>query len=76
MENFANGVRSRNYKDLSADVEIGVVSADLCHLANISYRLKKRLEFDGAKQEFKGDSAANKMLTRSYRAPYVVGDKV
>ena len=39
MENFAKAVRSRNYKDLTADVEIGVISADLCHLANISYRL-------------------------------------
>jgi hypothetical protein len=75
MENFAKACRSRNHKDLTADVEIGVVSADLCHLANISYRLKKRLDFDPVKREFK-DAAANKMLTRAYRAPYVVPEKV
>jgi predicted dehydrogenase len=72
MENFAKGVRSRNYKDLSADIEIGVISADLCHLANISYRVKRRLEFDAASEKFKGDVEANKMLTREYRKPYVV----
>jgi predicted dehydrogenase len=76
MENFAKACRSRNYKDLTADVEVGVISADLCHLANISYRLKKRLEFDPARQQFKNDPEANKLLTRPYRAPYVVPEKV
>jgi predicted dehydrogenase len=76
MENFAKGVRSRNYKDLSADVEIGVISADLCHLANISYRLKRRLDFDGATEKFRNDAEANKMLTRVYRKPYVVPENV
>ena len=76
MENFAKGVRSRNYKDLNADVEIGVLSADLCHLANISYRLKKRLDFDAAAEKFRNDAEANKMLTRVYRKPYVVPENV
>jgi hypothetical protein len=76
MENFAKGVRSRNYKDLSADVEIGVISADLCHLANISYRLKRRLDFDGATVKFRNDAEANQMLTRVYRRPYVVPENV
>jgi predicted dehydrogenase len=76
MENFSKACRSRNYKDLTADVEIGVISANLCHLANISYRLKRRLDFDPAKWEFKGDAEANRMLTRKYRAPYVVPEKV
>lgn len=76
MENFAKAVRSRNYKDLSADIEIGVISADLCHLANISYRVKRRLDFDGAGEKFRGDSEANKMLTRDYRRPYIVPENV
>jgi predicted dehydrogenase len=76
MENFAKAVRSRNYKDLTADVEIGVISADLCHLANISYRLKKRLDFDPAAEKFRNDPDANKMLTRVYRKPYVVPETV
>src|SRR4029079_4983157 len=36
MNNFLQAVKSRNYKDLTADVEIGVISANMCHLANIS----------------------------------------
>jgi predicted dehydrogenase len=76
MSNFLAGVKSRNYKDLHADVEIGVTSADLCHLANISYRLKRSLKFDDATRKFVNDDEANKMLTRNYRKPYVVPDKV
>jgi hypothetical protein len=76
MENFAKAVRSRNYKDLSADVEIGVLSADLCHLANISYRVKRRLEFEAASEKFRGDAEANKLLTREYRKPYGVPENV
>ena len=34
MANFLAAVKSRNYKDLHADVEIAVASADLVHIAN------------------------------------------
>ena len=76
MENLAKAVRSRNYKDLTADVEIGVLSADLCHLANISYRLKRRLDWDPTAEKFRNDPDANKMLTRAYRKPYIVPETV
>jgi predicted dehydrogenase len=76
MENFAKAVRSRNYKDLTADVEIGVTSADLCHLANASYRTKRKLAWDAARRQFVNDAEANKLLTRNYRAPYIVPEKV
>ena len=70
MENFLAAVRSRNYKDLNADIAEGVPSANLVHLANASYRLKRELKCDGS------DAEANALLTRQYRAPYVVPDKV
>ena len=76
MENFLAACRTRNYKDLSADIEIAATSADLCHLANISYRVGRTLKFDAAKMNFGADSEANKMLTRDYRKPYVVPEKV
>jgi predicted dehydrogenase len=76
MANFLKAVKSRNYQDLNADVQIGVTSADLCHLANISYRLGRKLAFDPAANRFSSDAEANKMLTRDYRAPYVVPEKV
>jgi predicted dehydrogenase len=76
MSNFLAAVKTRNYKDLHADIEIGVASADLCHLANTSYRLKRTLRFDEATRKYIGDEEANRMLTRNYRKPYVVPEKV
>ncbi len=49
MTNFVKAIQSRNYKDLNADVEIGVLSASLCHLANISYRVGKELDLGRCK---------------------------
>lgn len=72
MSNFLSAVKSRNAKELNADVQIGVTSADLCHLANISYRVKRSLKFDNTTNTFLNDSEANALLTRSYRAPYIV----
>lgn len=37
--NFIKAVRSRKVSDLNCDIEQGHLSATLCHLANISYRL-------------------------------------
>jgi predicted dehydrogenase len=39
MANFLTAVRSRKVSDLTCDIEEGHLSAALCHLANISYRL-------------------------------------
>ena len=76
MSNFLDGVKSRNVSDLHADVRIGATSADLVHLANISYRLKRELKFDPAAKRFVDNAAANEMLTRKYRAPYVISKDV
>ncbi len=76
VKNFLDACRSRNYKDLTADVEIGVRSVVLVHIANISYRLKRTLKFDPVKLQFINDAEANRMLTRQYRAPYIVPEKV
>jgi len=76
MSNFLAGVKSRNVSDLHADVRIGATSADLVHLANISYRLKRELKFDPAAKRFVDNAAANEMLTRKYRAPYVISKDV
>jgi hypothetical protein len=73
---FLKAVRSRNPKDLTAPVDVGVQSAALCHLANISYRLGRRLACDPTQWKFTGDEEANRMLTREYRAPYVVPERV
>jgi predicted dehydrogenase len=75
MQNFVEVVKSRNFKDLHAEIEIGARAANMCHLANMSYRLRRPLTFDDASRKFT-DSEANKMMTRDYRRPYVVPEKI
>ncbi|MGA2742247.1 MAG: Gfo/Idh/MocA family oxidoreductase [Bryobacteraceae bacterium] len=73
MANFLKAVKSRNRADLNADVSVGVTSAALVHMANISYRMGRKLTYDSASASFAGDAEANAMSTRSvYRKPYVV----
>jgi predicted dehydrogenase len=70
VQNFFKAVRSRRYQDLNADVEVGVMSATLVHMANASYRVGKRLAWDEKSWKFKDSAEANELLTRHYRAPY------
>lgn len=51
----------------AASVEEGNRSAILCHLANITATLNRRVAFDPARQEITGDSEAAKLVGRSYR---------
>jgi len=74
--NFIEAVRSRRREDLHAEIEEGAISSTLVHLANISYRLGRTLNFDSAQFKCTGDAEANAMFTREYRKPFVVPDKV
>ena len=115
--NFIQAVRSRNPKDLNAEILEGHLSSALCHTGNISHRVGKdasvedirdvvkkddsaleavdrmidhlavanevdlkatpltlgpALTMDTKAETFNGHAAANKLLTREYRKPYVV----
>ncbi|MGE3803902.1 MAG: Gfo/Idh/MocA family protein [Gemmataceae bacterium] len=118
--NFAQAVRSRDYKTLNADIEEGHLSSALCHLANVSllsgtqqpfskqtnafgdnkeaaesfermqqhlksnmvpldstnYSLGPKLEIDTKTETFTNNKEANRLLTREYRKPFVVPEKV
>jgi predicted dehydrogenase len=74
--NFIEAVRSRKRETLRAEIEEGAASTILVHLGNISYRLGRTIYFDEKTMTCKGDAEANKMLTREYRKPYVVPEKV
>ena len=76
FQNFVDCVRARKPQALAADVEEGFMSTALCHLANISYRVGRALVFDGKSERFVNDAEANKLLTRDYREPFVVPEKV
>ncbi len=45
-------------------------------LDGLNYRLGRKLTFDPATESFSGDSEANQLLTRAYRQPYVVPEKI
>ena len=76
FENFIACVRSRRREDLYCEILDGHMSTTLCHLANISYRTGRKLVFDPDSEKFVGDQEANRYLTREYRKPYVLPDKV
>jgi len=75
-KNFIDAVRARDPKILHAPIEEGHLSSALCHLANISYRLGRSLQFDPDHERFVNDDEANAMLRRQYREPFVVPEKV
>jgi predicted dehydrogenase len=74
--NFFSAVRDRKRETLSAEIEEGAASTVLVHLANISYRLGRTINFDPKTMTITGDSEAAKLMTREYRKPFVVPEKV
>ena len=74
--NFLEAVRSGKDEALHSDITEGHLSTSLCHLANISYRVGRSLKFVGLQEKFANDPEADAMLTRVYRKPYVVPEKV
>jgi predicted dehydrogenase len=75
FENFIECVRARKPENLKASLEDGHLSTALCHLGNISYRVGRSVKFDGAAERFVGDEEADRLLGRTYRAPYLLPDK-
>ena len=74
--NFVKAVKARDHKLLNADIEEGHLSSAYCHLGNIAYRLGRKLHVNPSTESFVNDSEADAMLTREYRAPFVVPTKV
>jgi hypothetical protein len=66
--NFLDCVKSR--KEPISDLESAHRTATVCHLANLSLRLGRRLRWDAKKEEVVGDAEASRMLVRPYRAPW------
>jgi predicted dehydrogenase len=74
--NFIDAIRSGKNEDLHGEILEGHISACLPNLANISYRLKRELTFDGSTEKFVRDKEADAFLARNYRAPYIVPETV
>ena len=68
MQDWLDCMRSR--KTPLADVEIGHRSISVCHLANITRQLGRKLHWDPEAERFSGDAEANDRLTRRRRKGY------
>ncbi len=75
-QNFIDSIRANDKSINNAPIEEGFYSCALIHLANISYRLGRSLDFDPLKMKFIGDKQANEMLTKEYRKGFEVPNKV
>jgi predicted dehydrogenase len=66
--NFLDCVKSRQQpvSDLASGHEV----ATACHLANISLRTGRRIQWDADKEQIVNDPQANAMLERPYRKPW------
>ena len=74
--NFIDAIRSNDLLKCNADILEGHMSTVMCHCANISNRLGRELTFDSHSEAFVNDEIANGYLSRDYRYPFVVPDKV
>ena len=66
--NFLDCVKSR--KDPYFPVDIGARVSTVCHLANISIKLGRKLKWDPEKEEFIGDADATALMSRPMREPW------
>lgn len=65
LRNWLDCIKTREQPICSA--ETGHRSATVCHLANIGYKLRRKLTWDPVKEEFPGDAEANALTTRKPR---------
>jgi predicted dehydrogenase len=76
FQDFVDAIRTGNQELARGDIREGFYSCALIHLANISYRLGRSLDFDPAHIRFVNDPEADAMLTKTYREPFVVPDEI
>lgn len=72
MQDWLDCMRTRQTP--VADVEIGHRAITVCHLANITRWVGRRLRWDPAKEQFVGDDEANSYLDRPRRKGFELPD--
>jgi predicted dehydrogenase len=68
VRDFLDCIKSREQPRSS--LASGTRVSTLCHLANISLRLGRQLNWDAAREQIVSDGEAAKWLERTYRAPW------
>jgi len=76
FKNWFDAIRARDMSKQNGPVETAHLSSALAHLGNISCRLGRQLDFDPVAERFIGSEDANYMLSREYRHPYVLPEKI
>lgn len=69
MKDFLAAIESRGKP--VADIEQGHISTVSCILANLAMQAGRTITWDATKHECVGDDAANRLLRRPYRGPWV-----
>lgn len=70
MKNFIECIKTR--KDPACTIENGRLVALYAHMANIALRTKTRLEWNETNKNFGNNSAANALITPTYRKPWAL----
>ena len=65
---FLDCIRTRERSP--ADVEVGHHASNLGHLMNISWRVGRKVVWDGQRERVVGDEQANSLVTKQYREPW------
>ena len=68
VRNFLDCVKSRQQP--AANVEVAHRAASVCHIANITVKLGRKLRWDPAKESFVGDEQANRLRSEALREPW------
>src|SRR5690606_32126673 len=68
VRGFLECVRAR--KQPEATIEVGHRASNPGHLMNIAWRVGRKIKWDAAGERIPGDSEANGLLSREYRAGY------
>jgi predicted dehydrogenase len=68
--NWLDCIRTR--RQPIAPVEVGHRTCSACLVSHIAMKLGRKLKWDPARERFSGDDAANGMLSRPKRAPWVL----
>ncbi|MGZ7066183.1 MAG: Gfo/Idh/MocA family protein [Candidatus Aminicenantales bacterium] len=70
VRNFVDCLKTRAKP--AGDVELGHLSIIPSHLANIAFRLGRRVRWDPGKEEIIGDPEAQRLVGRAYRSPWAL----
>jgi len=70
VRNFVDCLKTRAKP--AGDVEMGHLSIIPSHLANIAFRLGRRVRWDPEKEDILGDPEAQRLVGRAYRSPWAL----